>query len=68
MMNYKINLYYEVPGVGGGNEEFSSLADAKYQMDCMVTSYPDMYAEITVWDSTGHYQIREYDGKQVNAS
>jgi len=61
------NLYYELPGAGGGNIQFDSVADARDEFESMTKAYPDIYALLDVKYSnifaTGH-KIEEYNGNQ----
>lgn len=50
------NLYFELPGAGGGNEKFKTLDSAIREFDSMTSSYPDVFAQVTEWFPDGSFR------------
>jgi len=58
------NIYYEIPGAGGGNDQYQTRQEAKKAFEDIVTSYPDCYCEWS-YDGVGaHFTVEAYAGGQ----
>jgi hypothetical protein len=45
MHNDQHNVYYEIPGAGGGNVEYANRASAVAEAKRIAEHYPDSYVE-----------------------
>lgn len=57
------NLYFEVPGAGGGNEPFANRASALREARSIAKSYPDAYVQVT--RRSDHAVAFTHDGASV---
>lgn len=62
MMTLALNLYYEIPGTGGGNELFAiaDMSRAIKEFDDLVRACPEAYAELTLLGSDAP-KLRQYE-------